>query len=219
METVPSKHTCPHAIGTLWVVWELGVVTSGTASTVGGINAHTNAQRSTMSVTFTSSRPATCLGHTVSCYAYGPEANWRGIISATPEEAELVHSVDHVGNLDCDGNIGGQHVERVYDTDTDPSVNMSNTNAAHLLGLLGLIDEDGPFMSGFVSTEDMRGRILLARALAPSDAGVPATVVKNDNGPTIYDGGRPEGYAEKRLAQLDDIVDFALQHQADISWG
>jgi len=172
-----------------------------------------------MSVTFSSTRPSKCIGHAVSCYAYGSERNWRGTTLATIEEAMLAHSVEHAGNADCDGIIGGQNVERVYDTDNDPSVNMSNNNAAHILGLLGLIDENGPFMSGSLGTEEMRGRILLARALAPNDAGVPSSTIKIENGPTIIDGGRPEGYSDKRLLQLDEIVDFASKHQTDVSWG
>ena len=172
-----------------------------------------------MSVTFNSTRPRTRLGFAVSCYAYGNSNDWHGPASSTPEEAQAAHAVDHAGNPDCDGAINGTATISVYDTDGDPSVNVSNTNAVHLLELLGLRDDEGPLMCGSVPASDMRGRILLARALAPVDAGVPATVTHNDGGPTVYDGGRPVGYASKRFDDLDRVVDFAIDCGADISWG
>jgi len=182
-------------------------------------HSHNLVREHQMSVTFNSTRPSTCIGHAVSCYAYGSEANWQSKTYSSQADALNAHTIDHIGNPDCDANIGGEHLVKVLDTDVDPSMNVSNTNAAHLLELLGLVENGSVFMYGSIPAVDMRGRILLARALAAGDVGRPATVTRSENGPTVHDGGRQVGYADKRLDQLEAIVDFAETHGVDVSWG
>jgi len=172
-----------------------------------------------MSVTFNSTRVSTCIGHAVSCYAYGSEASWRSKAYSDQASAFNAHTIDHIGNPDCDANIGGEHLVKVLDTDGDPSMNVSNTNAAHLLSLLGLVENGEVLMYGTIPAIDLRGRILLARALSSGDVGRPATVTVYENGPTIHDGGRQAGYSDKRFDQLDAIVDFAESNNVDVSWG
>jgi hypothetical protein len=102
-----------------------------------------------------------------------------------------------------------------------PEINVNNGNAHYLLGLLGLIETDGdrpgPFeygdMSGACPAEDFLGRVLMAQALTGHDEGVPLHVLRNqhDRGPTVYDCGRREGYAEEKLAELAELARWAQQ--------
>lgn len=89
-----------------------------------------------------------------------------------------------------------------------PSINMSNFNAEEILTLLGLAD-----FTGVLAAEDFKGRILMALAIQPADAGVPA--IQDGN---VVSCGRPEGYFQFRLLELEELADYAIQRELAISW-
>jgi hypothetical protein len=168
-----------------------------------------------MSITFSTARPAQRRGFSVCCYGYGSDAEWQGPIHATPEAALAEHERTHLGNEDCDAKGPSAPVYARYDTDDDPSVNMSNTNASHLLNVLGFPEADS---CGRVSSEDFLGRVLVALAVSPHDAGLPA-LTTSTGGATFVECGRSEGYTQHRLDQLRTLAEFARGYDADITWG
>jgi|LauGreDrversion2_3_1035106.scaffolds.fasta_scaffold01742_3 hypothetical protein len=172
-----------------------------------------------MSITFNVNRPRTQIGHAVSCYAFGSENNWRGPVLDNPVDAVTDHDLSHIGNDECDTPDATIHCFPVYDTDADLSVNMSNTNAVRVLELLGFDSEDGVPYTGTCSTDDFEGRVTLARALTPSDSGIPVMTTVHENGPTVVDFGRRPGYLQDRLNQLSDLAALARTHNSPISWG
>lgn len=98
------------------------------------------------------------------------------------------------------------------------SVNMSNSNAARVCASLG-IDLDAEGWCGSLDAADFLGRVLLALAVDPVDAGRPATVDAAPGRATFIDCGRPQGYTQERLSQLRELADWAIAHDAVISFG
>lgn len=94
----------------------------------------------------------------------------------------------------------------------DLAVNMSNSNAAVVCAALG-IDLDELGWCGSLPARDFLGRILIALAVNPSDAGRPATVDAAPGRATFIDCGRPEGYVEERLGWLRALADWAVAPQ------
>ncbi|MET4144162.1 hypothetical protein [Arthrobacter sp. UYCo732] len=100
-----------------------------------------------------------------------------------------------------------------------PEMNVSNANAMHLLELLGL--PSTPFegsLAGSTTPEDFMGRVLLAEAINPADAGVPVTTTTSEGGATMVQMGRRVGYSEDRLAALRELADFAVDRGRDVQW-
>jgi hypothetical protein len=109
---------------------------------------------------------------------------------------------------------------QAVEADPSPEVNVSNTNAMHLLGLLGFpsqADEDGS-LCGSTTAEDFLGRVLLAQAINPSDAGVPVTTEVGRGGATMVRMGRRAGYSDDRLTSLRELADFAVDRGRDVQW-
>lgn len=106
------------------------------------------------------------------------------------------------------------------ESDPAPDLNVSNTNAMHLLELLGLPSEQDEWgsLSGATSAEDFLGRVLLAQAVSPADAGVAATSEVGEGGATLIDMGRPAGYSEDRLTSLRELADFAVDRGRTVQW-
>lgn len=106
------------------------------------------------------------------------------------------------------------------------AVNMSNTNAAVVCGSLG-INLDAAGWCGSLTASDFLGRILVALAVNPADAGIPAHELPvGDAARPAWAGearfiecGRREGYTEERLGQLRELADWAVAHGAEISFG
>jgi hypothetical protein len=92
------------------------------------------------------------------------------------------------------------------------SVNMANANAAHVLSALGLDTMD---LAGGEPAETFLGRVLMALAVAPADAGVPAHTVGSER---FIDCGRSVGYLQERLSQLHELALSAKEHGCEISW-
>lgn len=99
------------------------------------------------------------------------------------------------------------------------SVNMSSSNAAHVCASLGLDLEDLGWC-GSLAAEDFLGRVLVALAVLPVDAGMPRHELPREPGTVRWiECGRPEGYAQDRLGQLRELADWAIAHGAEISFG
>lgn len=86
-------------------------------------------------------------------------------------------------------------------TDPSPQVNVSGGKAVYLLGLLGIEVDEGEHPSGAMSAHDFLGRVLVAQAINPADAGRPAT----ESGMLVVNCGRSKGYDDRRLAQLREV--------------
>lgn len=109
---------------------------------------------------------------------------------------------------------------QAVESDPAPSMRVSDTNAMHLLGLLGLPsepDESGS-LAGSTSAEDFLGRVLLAQAINPEDAGVPVTTEVGQGGATMMRMGRHPGYSDDRLVCLRELADFAVGRGRDVQW-
>lgn len=129
----------------------------------------------------------------------------------------------HTGGLAVCGDeycaFGPMFIQAI-ESDPAPALNVGNTNAMHLLGLLGFAsqpDEDGS-LSGSTSAEDFLGRVLLAEAVNPADAGVPVTTAVGQGGVTMIACGRRIGYSDERLVALRELADFAIDRGRDVQW-
>lgn len=104
-----------------------------------------------------------------------------------------------------------------------PQVNMANGNAAALLEALGLLsdamsrEERDDAFYGEMSGEDFLGRVMMAQAVAPADAGMPAYEMAG-SGARFIECGRPEGYLQDRLSGLREVADFAVEHGVQVQW-
>ena len=107
-----------------------------------------------------------------------------------------------------------------------PSVNVSNLNARDIIEALGVSDGD---LSGTSPASAFLGRVLLALALAPESAGIPAHAVvppfaqaqlgaASSGGVQMIECGRPEGYVQGILERLHEVAEFALAHDRDVVW-
>ncbi|MFJ4879885.1 hypothetical protein ACIP93_32425 [Streptomyces sp. NPDC088745] len=94
---------------------------------------------------------------------------------------------------------------------TDEPVNMANANAARVLDVLGYGYDE---LCGDAEAEDFLGRVLVALAVAPADAGRPATVDGN-----VIDCGRPAGYTQTRLEELRELAEDACARRLRVAWG
>ncbi|TQK49869.1 hypothetical protein FBY35_0145 [Streptomyces sp. SLBN-118] len=92
---------------------------------------------------------------------------------------------------------------------TGDPVDMANSNAARVLDTLGYAEPYGD--------EDARlflGRVLLALALNPEDAGRPAVVDGR-----FTDCGRAPGYVQSRLNELRELAQYAHARGLRVTWG
>lgn len=100
--------------------------------------------------------------------------------------------------------------------DGSPELNMANSNAARLLGLLGFTHEDD-YYGGVVDAQNLLGRILIAQGLLD-------VATDDEHGrPTVTDGwmvdcGTPPGYLADRLTILQDIATWAQGRSLRVAW-
>jgi len=113
----------------------------------------------------------------------------------------------------CSDELCDQYSKNIISADVEdiPEVNVSNQNAAHLLSLLGLEFGDG---AGSSTGIDFLGRVLMAQAVAPSDAGVPVTQQSGN----FFDMGRRVGYADERLVEIEAVARYAVERNLPVSW-
>jgi hypothetical protein len=106
---------------------------------------------------------------------------------------------------------------------TTPELNMSNVNAREILATLGLQDDDD--LCGETSADDFMGRVLMALAVAPADAGMPTydDSTYNEDGSRIgaqyIRCGRVENYTQIKLTELHEIAEWAQRNETTVSWG
>lgn len=97
-----------------------------------------------------------------------------------------------------------------------PWVNVNNFNAAHLCEVLGLPRDPEEGLVGSIAASDFLGRVLMAMAINPSDAGVPATT--GPGGASWVDCGRRAGYTDEMLPRLHALATWAVEHDRDVTW-
>lgn len=169
-----------------------------------------------MSVTFTPAlQDSDFIGTVAACAADGTPITTSPLAYEDAALAALVHSDA------CEDDIcrayGADLDNALAHTDLEVSINVNNGNARHLLELLGLpFDGNG----GTLDAHDFKGRVLVAMALNPADAGVPAHTAHSDLlGMTVIDGGRRPGYTDERLTALLDVAEAAIRQGRTVSWG
>lgn len=129
----------------------------------------------------------------------------------------------HAGGLALCGDdycaVSGLFVHPIID-DPAPDVNVSNANAVPLLRLLGLpvdLEDEEVELCGTATAEDFLGRIMMAQAVSPSDACMPATEEQGE-GMLLVWCGRRVGYSDDRLVALRELADFAVSRGKTIQW-
>lgn len=101
----------------------------------------------------------------------------------------------------------------------DLAVNVSSSNALVLCAALG-IDLEAEGWCGSLPAQDFLGRILVALAVSPADEGIPSHELPREPGRVRWiECGRAPGYTQDRLGQLRELADWAIAHNAEISFG
>lgn len=95
----------------------------------------------------------------------------------------------------------------------DLDVNLANSNAREILGLLGLDSEE---LCGSLDSRELLDRCLVVR-LVCQDNEISPKVSKGDRGATIVDMGRREGYLADKLGAIEDLASRNLGKT--IVWG
>lgn len=100
-------------------------------------------------------------------------------------------------------------------------VNLSMSHAMDVADVLGISAKD--LSTGSMGAEDFTGRVLLALALSPEDAGVPAHSIPSgpwapSGADRIMDCGRPEGYMQEVLSELLQVGEAAKAAGVAVCW-
>jgi hypothetical protein len=91
--------------------------------------------------------------------------------------------------------------------------NVGRGNQALVISALGFTPDERGDDYGVCGPTDFRGRVLMAMALSPADAGVPATSDRNR-----HDMGRREGYLEGKLAELLAHAEWCAANRYRVQW-
>jgi len=98
-----------------------------------------------------------------------------------------------------------------------PSRNMSNSNASAVFAVLGIdLELDG--WCGGLDATDMLGRVLIALAVNPVDAGMPQTEEQGERGATMIECGRRPGYIDEALLDIREICNWARERGVEVQW-
>ncbi|MBW0101529.1 hypothetical protein [Pseudonocardia sp. KRD291] len=195
-----------------------------------------------MSVTF---RPSPTresereLGHHLACTAH-PCQDLREFASYDLAVAGIAEHNRHCRDQYCTPDAVYPVTRRVGDS--EPDLNVSSSNAMVVLRALGFLPEIGADdvhvqsldeedigpapvpgdadgedpRCGQCPAEDMLGRVDLALALAPADAGMPSRDLNTAG--TVIDCGRRPGYLQDRLHALRAVAVFAHERGRDVWW-
>lgn len=124
----------------------------------------------------------------------------------------------HVGECsEC--SIYRPYANEIQDVDFD--MNVSNSNAGMLFGVLGMEAD----WCGAMDAEEFLGYVLVALGMPLEDSGVAPTEFQSKgedglpNGPRIVECGIPAGYVEKRLTVLAEMASEAKRLGRRITWG
>lgn len=101
-----------------------------------------------------------------------------------------------------------------YDVDGSRDVQLSSFNARELVELLGV---DNGELSGELTADDLRGRCLVALALAPA-AELPEAIERVQSGPTVIHTHRPATYMHDKLKCLLALADLAEATNRLVCW-
>ena len=100
----------------------------------------------------------------------------------------------------------------------DPEVNMANLNAQDVFPLLGIDLEESDWC-GSMPADDFKGRVLLALALAPEDAGREAEPIGHAVLGIGIRAAREVGYTQTRLTMMLEVADLAIERGTEVCWG
>lgn len=117
----------------------------------------------------------------------------------------------------------------VFDEDESPDIKLDFWSAVLVLNALGFGEDarDGGGLAGSLNAKDFLGRVLLALAVAPEDEGVPAHerdglpelgIPAGLGGLHIINFGRPAGYLQQRLRDLEELARWCLKHNRLVQW-
>jgi hypothetical protein len=143
-----------------------------------------------------------------------------------PDYPLRVHGVDPDGDTP-EVNVSEHNAVRLADLLGFPATEPSNTDPAPTLcaaareadGLPGTVPDPAVLPcaagdAGQIPAEDFLGRVLVALALTPEDAGVDGYW----SGRT-HMGGRRAGYLQRRLVELHDLARWCADRGRDVVWG
>lgn len=196
-----------------------------------------------MSITFTAEiRENDTLGYNVAHYLANAEGDvfLSGPYQDYGTACQVAREHDALSDDgDCRDGCCGASVDDipVPEMEGAPEVNASNDNAVTVLQSLGFItgesrEKDWDDMwNGPSSCEagDFLGRVLLALAVSPADAGVPAHEASARDmrgvgalfpeGMRVINCGREPGYLQMRLEQLRELAEFCQARGRLVTWG
>jgi hypothetical protein len=120
------------------------------------------------------------------------------------------------GCTDEDCLYYGPYIQALEESPS-PEINVTSVNARALLDVLGITREECPDLVGGEAPDAFLGRVLMAQAVNPADAGVPAAEVPGP-GARFIDCGRDEGYIDERLGQLRTLAEFCVAEGREVVW-
>ena len=170
-----------------------------------------------MSVTFFIESEATGM-FTFDCYEDGVSGKTTHGPFPSYDEALLAITAHKMTCVSCD--VYGCYANSVMDVTDEFDVNMANSNAATVLTLLGLHDDDS--MCGSMNAAEFARLVSAAYAVQQavgSNTAVPSTVTREPGHATVVDCGLPENYMLDRLDQLAVLADAATAAGRRILWG
>jgi hypothetical protein len=113
----------------------------------------------------------------------------------------------------------------VYD-DPAPVVEATMVHAVAVLGALGYpVPDNNPAdafacgdLSGVADAAEFAGRVAVALALAPADAGMPAYEDTRPGGPRWHECGRRPGYLQEKLTELAELARWCAERGRRVQW-
>lgn len=167
------------------------------------------------------------IGHRVYCNCEGVAGETFGDYQDAGDR--LVAMREKQERLDCCTDeeclIYGPYIQALEESPS-PMIDVTSVNARALLDVLGITREECPDLVGGEDAETFLGRVLMAQAVNPADAGVPAREVpkRDAEGNVVVrtgawiDCGRDPGYIDERLAQLRTLAEFARAENREVVW-
>ena len=94
-------------------------------------------------------------------------------------------------------------------------VNMANRNARYVMELLGLEFGDG---SGIMDADAFAGHLAFADVIGRGDRGTDTVSYLEDGGARMHDCGRAVGYADRKLDDLAELVEWCRANGRQVQW-
>lgn len=101
-------------------------------------------------------------------------------------------------------------------------VQLSNANARDVLATLGL-PADGPLWGGWESADEKADAMRRIIRTLNSNIEDPAIEARGESrviqeGATLIQGGRPEGYIQTRLGKIQELLQAAIENDWTVNW-